>query len=180
MTTKISANELFEQLSERLGLRWLAGREGAPRVLEAVDNVARRPSLAGYLNRIYPNKVHPRHRGTGLARHPGFAPALGDAGEDRPGPPAGTGDQQGPAVSGRSADRRWRIRHAAVDFAQARARVAQSPAISPRPHAGAAGDTAWCVHGDLLDRRADHRRVRFRQERTGAGTGHPRSPPGGR
>ena len=57
MTTRISASELFEQLRERLGLRWLAGQEGAPRILEAVDNVARRPSLAGYLNRIYPNKV---------------------------------------------------------------------------------------------------------------------------
>ena len=57
MTMRISANELFEQLRERLGLRWLAGQAGADRVLEAVDTVARRPSLAGYLNAIYPNKV---------------------------------------------------------------------------------------------------------------------------
>ena len=57
MTTQISARNLFEQLHERLGLRWIAGREGESRVLEAVDTVARRPSLAGYLNRIYPNKV---------------------------------------------------------------------------------------------------------------------------
>ena len=57
MTTRISANELFEQLRERLGLRWLAGQTGETRVLEAVDTVARRPSLAGYLNTIYPNKV---------------------------------------------------------------------------------------------------------------------------
>ena len=53
----ISAQELFDQLSERLGLRWLAGRKGEARVLESVDTVARRPSLAGYLNAIYPNKV---------------------------------------------------------------------------------------------------------------------------
>ncbi len=57
MTTSISARELFEQQGERLGLRWLAGQDGGSRVLEAVDTVARRPSLAGYLNAIYPNKV---------------------------------------------------------------------------------------------------------------------------
>jgi HPr kinase/phosphorylase len=53
----ISAAELFEQQRERLQLRWIAGAEGASRRLEAVDTVARRPSLAGYLNAIYPNKV---------------------------------------------------------------------------------------------------------------------------
>ena len=53
----ISAQDLFEQQQERLGLRWLAGQRGAERLLEAVDTVARRPSLSGYLNIIYPNKV---------------------------------------------------------------------------------------------------------------------------
>ncbi len=53
----ISAGELFEQQSGRLGLRWVAGRDGAGRTLEAVDSRDRRPSLAGYLNTIYPNKV---------------------------------------------------------------------------------------------------------------------------
>jgi len=57
VTSRISARELFEQQRERLGLRWLAGQEGASRVLESGDTVARRPSLAGYLNAIYPNKV---------------------------------------------------------------------------------------------------------------------------
>ena len=57
MTQSISAQALFDQLGERLGLRWLAGLRGAERVLESVDTVARRPSLAGYLNAIYPNKV---------------------------------------------------------------------------------------------------------------------------
>ena len=56
--TRITAGELFEQQQERLALRWLAGQnEGAKRVLEAGDTVARRPSLAGYLNTIYPNRV---------------------------------------------------------------------------------------------------------------------------
>ena len=57
MTSRISASELFEQQRERLDLRWIAGRDGAGHVLEAVETVARRPSLAGYLNAIYPNKV---------------------------------------------------------------------------------------------------------------------------
>ena len=57
MTTSISARELFDQQKDKLALRWLAGLKGEKRELEAVDTVARRPSLAGYLNAIYPNKV---------------------------------------------------------------------------------------------------------------------------
>ncbi|MCC7097082.1 MAG: HPr(Ser) kinase/phosphatase [Thermomonas sp.] len=57
-TARITAQELFTSQQERLALRWLAGERGASeRVLEAVDTVARRPSLAGYLNAIYPNRV---------------------------------------------------------------------------------------------------------------------------
>ncbi|HRO62784.1 HPr(Ser) kinase/phosphatase [Thermomonas sp.] len=57
-TARITAEELFTSQQERLALRWLAGQRGAAdHVLEAVDTVARRPSLAGYLNAIYPNKV---------------------------------------------------------------------------------------------------------------------------
>ena len=54
---RISAGELFEQQRDRLDLKWVAGQEGRDRVLESVETVARRPSLAGYLNAIYPNKV---------------------------------------------------------------------------------------------------------------------------
>ena len=55
---RITAAELFEQQQERLELRWLAGqRSASQRVLEAVETVARRPSMAGYLNTIYPNKL---------------------------------------------------------------------------------------------------------------------------
>jgi len=57
MKAAITAQELFDQLKERLDLRWLAGQAGASRQLESVDNISRRPSLAGYLNIIYPNKV---------------------------------------------------------------------------------------------------------------------------
>ena len=57
MKAAITAQELFDQLRERLDLRWLAGQRGGSRQLEAGDTVSRRPSLAGYLNTIYPNKV---------------------------------------------------------------------------------------------------------------------------
>lgn len=57
MNASIQAQELFAQLQERLSLRWLAGQSGGTRAIESVDTVARRPSLAGYLNIIYPNKV---------------------------------------------------------------------------------------------------------------------------
>ncbi len=57
MNASIQAQELFAQLQDRLSLRWLAGQSGDTRAIESVDTVARRPSLAGYLNIIYPNKV---------------------------------------------------------------------------------------------------------------------------
>lgn len=57
MNARITARELFEQQQERLSLRWIAGQGGGDRVLESVETVARRPSLAGYLNIIYPNKL---------------------------------------------------------------------------------------------------------------------------
>lgn len=57
MNASISARDLYDQQQERLGLRWISGQRGEQRVLEAVETVARRPSLAGYLNIIYPNKV---------------------------------------------------------------------------------------------------------------------------
>lgn len=57
MNRQITARELFDQISDRLKLRWSGGLKGESRVLEAGENLARRPSLVGYLNIIYPNKV---------------------------------------------------------------------------------------------------------------------------
>lgn len=57
MITRITARELFDQQKDKLGLRWLAGQNGANREIEAGDTRTRRPSLAGYLNVIYPNRV---------------------------------------------------------------------------------------------------------------------------
>lgn len=56
-TQTLHASALFEALHERLGWRWLAGRDAPPRLLGADKAHARRPSLAGYLNIIYPNRV---------------------------------------------------------------------------------------------------------------------------
>lgn len=57
MDARISARELFEQLQQRLGLRWIAGQRGERREIEPGEHLARRPSLAGYLNTIHANKV---------------------------------------------------------------------------------------------------------------------------
>jgi len=58
MRNRISARELYDQLQERLGLRWLtSGQRGGERSLERGEQMSRRPSLAGYLNVIHPNKV---------------------------------------------------------------------------------------------------------------------------
>ena len=58
MRNRISARELYDQLQERLGLRWLtSGQHGGERTLERGEQMSRRPSLAGYLNLIHPNKV---------------------------------------------------------------------------------------------------------------------------
>ncbi len=57
MQARISARELFDQLKERLSLRWLAGQRGEARVLESGEHLHRRPSLVGYLNTIYANRV---------------------------------------------------------------------------------------------------------------------------
>jgi HPr kinase/phosphorylase len=57
MNTRITARELFEQQKDKMGLRWVAGQDGGTRELEAGNTQSRRPSLCGYLNIIYPNKV---------------------------------------------------------------------------------------------------------------------------
>ncbi len=57
MNTSISARELFGQLQQSLGLRWLAGRLGKDIRTDRNEITSKRPSLAGYLNVIHPNKV---------------------------------------------------------------------------------------------------------------------------
>jgi HPr kinase/phosphorylase len=57
MTRQLSARQLFDDLAERLGLRWIAGERGASREIGIDDGEPRRPSLVGYLNIIYPNRL---------------------------------------------------------------------------------------------------------------------------
>ncbi|MCR6700115.1 MAG: HPr(Ser) kinase/phosphatase [Dokdonella sp.] len=54
---RVTAREIFDAVSERLALRWVSGMRGENRVIEPVGAQTRRPSLVGYLNIIYPNKV---------------------------------------------------------------------------------------------------------------------------
>lgn len=54
---RLTARQLFDAVNERLALRWVAGLRGESRLLEPGGAQARRPSLVGYLNVIYPNKV---------------------------------------------------------------------------------------------------------------------------
>jgi HPr kinase/phosphorylase len=55
--TRVSARDLFEDIKERMALRWVAGRGGAQRALQSGGDGQRRPSEIGYLNIIYPNKL---------------------------------------------------------------------------------------------------------------------------
>ncbi|MBW8075908.1 MAG: HPr kinase/phosphorylase, partial [Metallibacterium scheffleri] len=54
---RITARQLYEKVQERLALRWVAGVRGEGRMLEPSAGRERRPSLVGYLNLIYPNRV---------------------------------------------------------------------------------------------------------------------------
>jgi HPr kinase/phosphorylase len=54
---RLTARQLFDSLSERIAMRWVAGQRGESRVIDPGDSQSRRPSLVGYLNIIYPNKV---------------------------------------------------------------------------------------------------------------------------
>jgi HPr kinase/phosphorylase len=56
-TSNVSVDTLFRDMSERLDLRWVAGRNGGRRVLSS--ETIQKPTLAliGHLNFIHPNRV---------------------------------------------------------------------------------------------------------------------------
>lgn len=57
MARSLTASTLYDELQERLGLQWVVGSgKGKDRSVSDHDLTAR-PSLAGYLNLIHPNKV---------------------------------------------------------------------------------------------------------------------------
>lgn len=57
MSQRVTAEDLFDKLQERLELRWVAGRGGGSRALEPEASPHLRPALVGYLNLVHPNKV---------------------------------------------------------------------------------------------------------------------------
>ncbi|KGI77296.1 HPr(Ser) kinase/phosphatase [Oleiagrimonas soli] len=54
---QLTARQLFDDVEERMALRWVAGLRGESRAIDVSRSQSRRPSLVGYLNIIYPNKV---------------------------------------------------------------------------------------------------------------------------
>ncbi|AHX14460.1 serine kinase [Dyella jiangningensis] len=54
---RLTARQLYDGVHERMALRWVSGMRGESRVLEQAATTTRRPSLIGYLNVIYPNKI---------------------------------------------------------------------------------------------------------------------------
>lgn len=57
MTRLLTAQDLFDELQERLDLRWVAGREHGDDARLGENDMSSRPALAGYLNLIHPNRV---------------------------------------------------------------------------------------------------------------------------
>jgi HPr kinase/phosphorylase len=57
MTPLVTVNDLFEQQSAPLRLKWIAGRTGENRLLEPTTAKYPGMALVGHLNRIHPNRV---------------------------------------------------------------------------------------------------------------------------
>ena len=57
MDAKLTARHLFDELKERLALRWEAGKAGGDTELSANSLAQARPALVGYLNLIHPNRI---------------------------------------------------------------------------------------------------------------------------
>jgi HPr kinase/phosphorylase len=57
MTVSITSAELYLSFSDRLGLRWIAGKSHAAERQITATSFRVRPSLVGFLNLIHPNRV---------------------------------------------------------------------------------------------------------------------------
>lgn len=57
MKNSLTAQDLFNDLHEKLGLQWVAGAGAGPDYFVSADDLTARPVLAGFLNIIHPNKV---------------------------------------------------------------------------------------------------------------------------
>ncbi|MDX1555318.1 MAG: HPr(Ser) kinase/phosphatase [Xanthomonadales bacterium] len=57
MTRSLTASTLYDELQQRLDLHWIVGSGKGKKRSVSDQDVTTRPSLAGYLNLIHPNKV---------------------------------------------------------------------------------------------------------------------------
>jgi HPr kinase/phosphorylase len=57
VATSITARNLFDELHEKLNLRWVSGIGDGPEYFVSAGDLTARPALAGFLNLIHPNKV---------------------------------------------------------------------------------------------------------------------------
>jgi HPr kinase/phosphorylase len=53
----LTAQDLFDELHQKLGLVWVAGAAAGPEYVVSAGDLTARPVLAGFLNVIHPNKV---------------------------------------------------------------------------------------------------------------------------
>jgi len=53
----ITARNLFDDLQQRLQLRWVSGNDGADEYSISASDLTARPATAGFLNLIHPNRV---------------------------------------------------------------------------------------------------------------------------
>jgi HPr kinase/phosphorylase len=57
VTTSLTAKNLFDDLQEKLNLYWVAGSGKGQEYFISASDITARPSMAGFLNIIHPNKV---------------------------------------------------------------------------------------------------------------------------
>ena len=57
MADSITARNLFDDLQERLQLRWVSGNEDSDEYSISASDLTARPATAGFLNLIHPNRV---------------------------------------------------------------------------------------------------------------------------
>ena len=57
MATSLTARNLFDDLKKKLNLHWVGGIGDSAEYFISAGDLTARPSLAGFLNLIHPNKV---------------------------------------------------------------------------------------------------------------------------
>jgi len=57
MNRRITVNEIFARMQERLDLTWEMGSKGGNRAVESDEATPSRPSLVGFLSLIHPDRI---------------------------------------------------------------------------------------------------------------------------